>query len=116
MNSEHNIPGYSGFKPHFVHNDIGPVQKSEQTVHSSTYKDLGKVLMDREKHFAKRRWLLSNFFAAPIGESAANSTDGIVSAEKYYHLYRPYEALPKLGMKSEQSWISVNDLKRTLIL
>jgi hypothetical protein len=47
MKSGHNIPDYTRFNPHSVHNDICPAQKSEQTVHIPTYKDHGKVLIDR---------------------------------------------------------------------
>jgi hypothetical protein len=59
--------------------------------------------------------MLSNFFAAPLDERTNSATDGNVDAELFYHNYRPKEALPKLGFKPEQSWISEHDLKRSYI-
>jgi len=117
IHREHNIPGYSGHKPHPTHNgSLGPVRPSDKTTSHTTFKNHERILKDHEKPFAKRKWMLTNFFAAPAGETAGmNSTDGNVDAELFYHRYRPKEAMPKLGMKSDHAWISNHELKRSYV-
>ncbi len=112
---ERNLPGYMGHRPRSVHNDTQDYRATDRTTSGNTYKNHELVLNDGDKPHVKRKWMLSNFFSAPTGEGAMNAADGITDAEKFYKNFRPKEALPKLGMKSERSWVNEIDLKRSYI-